>query len=83
MSDEKDNDLPVNRLFTSSEKLKFSLRGLRGAGMLKKAEAAQVVVDDLYEVMLIQNKIINTLVYENLQINQKLDLLNGRVAAYA
>lgn len=82
MSDKKDNYLPVEKLFALSEKLKFSLTRLRGAGMMKKAEAAQIVLDDIHEAMLTQNKIINNLVYENMKINQKLDLLNGRVAAY-
>lgn len=81
MNDEKQY-MPVQHLYAIGEKLKFSLARLRGAGMMKKAEAAQIVVDDIYEVILIQNKLINNLVYENLQINQKLDLINARVGAY-
>ena len=73
-----DSGLPVQRLFAVSEKLKFSIENLKNAGMMKKAESAAVVVSDIHDAMQLQNKLINTLVYEVLNLKQAVELLKER-----
>lgn len=68
------SDIPVQQLYALSEKLKFSINNLKSAGMMKKAEAAQVVIDELLETTLLQNKLINTLVHEVLNLKQRAGL---------
>lgn len=68
------NDMPVQRLYALSEKLKFSIKNLKDAGMMKKADAAQTVIDELLETNLLQNKLLNTLVHEVLTLKQRAGL---------
>ena len=74
----KSEALPVEKLYAKSEQLKFSIEKLKSAGMMKKAEAAQVVIDELHEIIKLQNTIINTLVYELFILKQAVQELKAR-----
>ncbi|MES2637412.1 MAG: hypothetical protein V4605_08820 [Pseudomonadota bacterium] len=70
----KQNDMPVQRLYALTEKSNFSIEKLNNAGMMKKAELAQVVISDLHEINKLQNVLINSLVHEVLNLKQRAGL---------
>lgn len=71
--------MAVNNLYMQSKKISMLILQLKNAGLMKKADIAQAVIEELAEMQGEQNRIINTLVNDLLNNKLEIDEIKKRV----
>lgn len=73
------NEITLQKIYDLNKKLSVSIENLKNSGMLNTRTAAELVVEELYTVTLLQSTVINSLVDKLEVLNKDITVLKERL----